>query len=542
MGVGLREQYGAFNTALQSLYDDDTLLLAEREKTFEFDDAVFDEAVRRVYDLQGFDAEKLADPAIRELITETARILGAAIDKGLVGTLGSSVRGSESKSAPQELPAPMGSVEHEVPETLRYALENNAFTFSGFKTFHCMREVGLSLTNDEGHIKPFAEFLTDVKKINARYNHHYLEAEYNHAVAASQMASRWYDFEQDGDDYNLQYRTAGDDRVREDHAVLHDTTLPPSDPFWDKYFPPNGWNCRCTVVQVRKEKYPVSDPALAMLRGDNCTDGEKKKIFRYNPGKSLELFPPKHPYYKAPKDAKPVIKKVSAEEIRKNRINEIIAELPNNLTSQEKQAIAENCLELEKALGITKGKPMSVDEADKQSANPKFGKQGYNINCQTCSPAYLLRTRGFNLWATNKPKSKIVAYEVWENIDGTKATFIHTNKWMQDKGYKMMTPQRYKQFFNECCKEVGIYEIMITWKGGNRHATNLQRFETGELRYIEPQVDNSKGSQREGRTLGWLCRNLTTKPYVYKGFLDDGVMRIDNKIFDTSFYESFETK
>ncbi len=300
MGVGLREQYGAFNTALQSLYDDDTLLLAEREKNFEFDDAVFDEAVRRVYDLQGFDAEKLADPAIRELITETARILGAAIDKGLVGTLGSSVRGSESKSATQAPPAPTDSVEHEVPETLRYALENNAFTFSGFKTFHCMREVGLSLTNDEGHIKPFAEFLTDVKKINQKYNHHYLEAEYNHAVAASQMASRWHDFEQDGDDYNLQYRTADDDRVREDHAVLHNTTLPPSDPFWDKYFPPNGWNCRCTVVQVRKEKYPVSDPALAMLRGDNCTDGEKKKIFRYNPGKSLELFPPKHPYYKVP--------------------------------------------------------------------------------------------------------------------------------------------------------------------------------------------------------------------------------------------------
>lgn len=320
MGVGLREQYGAFNTALQSLYDDDTLLLAERGKNFEFDDAVFDEAVRRVYDLQGFDAEKLADPAIRELITETARILGAAIDKGLVGTLGSSVRGSESKSAPQELPAPTYSVEHEVPETLRYALENNAFTFSGFKTFHCMREVGLSLTNDEGHIKPFAEFLTDVKKINQKYNHHYLEAEYNHAVAASQMASRWHDFEQDGDDYNLQYRTADDDRVREDHAVLHNTTLPPSDPFWDKYFPPNGWNCRCTVVQVRKEKYPVSDPALAMLRGDNCTDGEKKKIFRYNPGKSLELFPPKHPYYKAPKDAKKEIDKLAVIEGRKNAL------------------------------------------------------------------------------------------------------------------------------------------------------------------------------------------------------------------------------
>ena len=115
----------------------------------------------------------------------------------------------------------------------------------------------------------------------------------------------------------LQYRTAGDERVREDHALLHETTLPASDPFWDKYYPPNGWNCRCTVVQVRKGKYPTSDPELAMLRGDNCTDGVKQRMFRYNPGKTMELFPPKHPYYKAPDDAKKTIEEVARYEHNK---------------------------------------------------------------------------------------------------------------------------------------------------------------------------------------------------------------------------------
>ena len=33
-----------------------------------------------------------------------------------------------------------------------------------------------------------------------------------------------------------------------------------------------------------------------MRRGDNCTEANKQKIFRYNHGKTLKLFPPQHPY------------------------------------------------------------------------------------------------------------------------------------------------------------------------------------------------------------------------------------------------------
>ena len=37
----------------------------------------------------------------------------------------------------------------------------------------------------------------------------------------------------------------------------------------------------------------------------------------------------------------------------------MIAEMPDNLTPEEKEAIALNNLKMEKALGITKGKPMT---------------------------------------------------------------------------------------------------------------------------------------------------------------------------------------
>lgn len=269
-GLLLSRQYRAFNQALASLYGDGLpATFADDKKRPAFDDKKFFAMAKRIFQERGFNAFQLATAEGQALIAETFGVLRDAISS---------------------------SITYEVPEILTYALENNAFVFSGFKTFHAIREVGLSLTDSDGSIKPFERFLNDVRKINDRYNHNYLRAEYNQAVAASQMAARWHQFEQDGDDYYLQYRTAGDANVREEHAILHNTTLPISDPFWAEFLPPNGWNCRCTAVQVRKDKYPMSDPELAMKRGRNCTDGAKRQIFRFNPGKTMRLFPERHPY------------------------------------------------------------------------------------------------------------------------------------------------------------------------------------------------------------------------------------------------------
>lgn len=499
------------------LYSGDLLQLAEGDKRPDFDDTAFFDAADMVYHAGGFDNAQMNTPEARRLIGETLKQLVTGISSGLP---------------------------HEVPETVRYALENNAFIFSGFKAFHSLREVGLSLLDEKGNIKSFEAFHQDAVKVNNRYNHNYLYAEYNHAVGASLMAARWHRFEADGDKYDLQYRTAEDDRVREDHAILNGTTLPPSDPFWGKYLPPNGWNCRCTAVQVRKGKYPLSDPELSMKRGDNCTETAKQQIFRFNPGKELALFPPKHPYYKAPAKVKEIIEELSEEQKREKRIAEMIAELPDNLTEAEKKAVAEHNLVLEKALGITKGKPMSVDDADKQNANPNYGKsKGYGINCQTCSPAYALRLLGFNVSAkSNTPGTKLdylsrgnQLWEEWLNIDGTPAKHTSLNDWMADKKYLRMTQKRYLEFFNEICKEPGVYMLSIGWKRGGGHATILQRFTDGTLRYIEPQHDNSKGSGRETHDLDWLGKNGAATNHSCRG-----IMRIDNKLFNTSFAEIFD--
>lgn len=185
----------------------------------------------------------------------------------------------------------------EEPPTLSAALRDNIFIFSGFKADNELREVSALLHDESGNTKPFNSFLQDVRAIDETYNKNYLYAEYNYATASCQMATKWKEWEADGDDYDLQYRTANDANVREEHRALHNTTLPMSDPFWNSYLPPNGWNCRCTAVQVRKGKYEVSNSAEAIAKGEAATALPKQKIFRFNPGKQMKVFPPKHPYF-----------------------------------------------------------------------------------------------------------------------------------------------------------------------------------------------------------------------------------------------------
>ena len=220
---------------------------------------------------KGYKPEMLADGPVRELITATCDTLTEPLHN--IG------------------------LRQEVPPELTAAIDENTFYFSGFKTHHELVEASRLLKGDDGNFKPFEQFRRDVEVIDSTYNRNYLQAEYNFAAAASQMAVKWKEWEQDGDDYDLQYRTAGDDRVREEHAALDGITLPPSDPFWNSYLPPNGWNCRCTTVQVRKGKYPQSDPEEAAARGAACTARPKQQIFRFNPGKQQKIFPPKHPYF-----------------------------------------------------------------------------------------------------------------------------------------------------------------------------------------------------------------------------------------------------
>ena len=211
-------------------------------------------------------------------------------------------------------------------------LKESNYVFSGIKTFHELNEVFPSLLDEEGNRKPFNQFLNDVQKVYDTYNVQYLRTEYNFAQASALMAARWKKFEQDGDRYNLQYRTMYDKRVRRTHRMLHNITLPIESLFWDKYFPPNGWNCRCTVVQVRKDKYPVSNEQEAMNLGSQATAGKYQEMFMFNPGKRMTTFPAYNGY---------TLRKCNRCEVRPDKMK-LAADIPDNEVCQACRLLQES--------------------------------------------------------------------------------------------------------------------------------------------------------------------------------------------------------
>lgn len=160
--------------------------------------------------------------------------------------------------------------------------------------------------------------------------------------------------------YNLQYRTQNDDKVRPEHAAILGVTLTPAYPFWEEFYPTNGWDCRCTVVQVRKSKYPVTPHDEAMRLGDEALQRDKKGMFRFNPGIEGKTVPDYNPY---------TISKCRSCPIAKGGINNLVYVPENELCA--------GC-RIVRALANADAKQIKKEAKPLQGSsisNPKFAHQ-----------------------------------------------------------------------------------------------------------------------------------------------------------------------
>lgn len=131
--------------------------------------------------------------------------------------------------------------------------------------------------------------------LHQTYNVSYLQSEYIFAVTSSQNTRLWNDAMRNNDvNPYLKYITVGDKLVRPGHKAMNGITLLSQDSFWNKYYPPNGWRCRCTVQTLRDTKR-ITDLAE---KNFNLIERDTPEYFKRNFAQEKIIFDSTHPYFK----------------------------------------------------------------------------------------------------------------------------------------------------------------------------------------------------------------------------------------------------
>lgn len=185
------------------------------------------------------------------------------------------------------------AVDWETPDAeMLVQLSRNAWHFSAAKNYQQLKDLSLALRDENGKLREWRDFKEVAQQIGIKYNERWMRTEYDQAVSGATSAARWLDYEKNAELMpNLQYQTAGDANVRDEHQALDGIVRPITDSFWNTHYPPNGWGCRCETIQIPNGLARVT-PA------ENIPQSPVPEMFRTNLAKTGLIFPKGHPYYR----------------------------------------------------------------------------------------------------------------------------------------------------------------------------------------------------------------------------------------------------
>ena len=135
------------------------------------------------------------------------------------------------------------------------AMETNLYHFSAAKTLTEIQQLNQAYRDS----KSFEDYMARASKITGTFNRRWARTEYDTAGQVAESTSTYFRLMGQVDLFPYwEYRTVGDNKVREEHAALNGLVLAASDQRWKQIYPPNGWGCRCYVVpRMRHEAETV---------------------------------------------------------------------------------------------------------------------------------------------------------------------------------------------------------------------------------------------------------------------------------------------
>lgn len=316
-----------------------------------------------------------------------------------------------------------------------------------------------------------------------------------------------------------------------------------------------GWHphCRCFAVPKLADKKDFQEYQNKLLAGENVDDyrfkGEVKDVpskfkdwLENNRERATKSF--SMPYFI--KDNSKYLPKGYKKLYGMKTPYDSYAEYHEAMKYNKKHARfsaeqQQNIRVLNEVLPIMRGRIMSFSEADRGRANPDFilpnaKDLGFKHNCQTCTMAFELRRRGFDVEAKSNPLVKgfkkyrdfsrycAINGMTWDtrflNADGSKAYYL----WSIGKIKGFAFDDKFN-FINNATAKPGRYEIYAAWKGkeGGAHVWIIERGKNGEMLWFDPQ-----SGKRAGVFVDFVDKAKSTSI---------GVMRIDDKLINPKFAE-----
>lgn len=179
--------------------------------------------------------------------------------------------------------------------------------------------------------------------------------------------------------------------------------------------------------------------------------------------------------------------------------------------------------------GVSKGAPMSFDDADGTKANPGYESDTKRIfNCQSCVVANEARRRGYDVQALPYSKENRAMYALAEQP--TRA-YIDKETGKEPEMIRVEespTKARFNKLCEETVKDGERYHLRIETKAGGGHVVCMDRDKDGVLRVYDPQ-DGSiyKASEYLKRA------KYSSKSYGITVPEDNYIFRVDNAEFNT---------
>lgn len=313
-----------------------------------------------------------------------------------------------------------------------------------------------------------------------------------------------------------------------------------------------GWhpNCRCHVLKIQKTIEEMKEDNRRIMEGKEPTKVSSREVkelpqsFREWVGNNSERIASAKqlPYF-----------------IRDNKA------AVDNIIDRANIEVAKDAIEL--ALGITKGQPMTFEQANEMRANPHYCEdESYRINCQTCVVANEMRRRGYDVEAFgNIGDNCLSAYisrhtnAVWldemGNIPqlsraGGEVRDANGNYIFKNGSFKTKTVKQRQKEFEQLTREPGRYHVGMIWSGKREgHIITVERHEDGSLTSYDPQ-NGRKGIFGEymkkvspSKALIVLrVDNLHANPVVLKGLLKSTGSTLPTPKADAALIEELNAK